>query len=100
MNTIRAFALVAFMGLASACTNPYTGQLDPVATTAAVGAVVVGAGAVGYLAGQNNHHSHTHHHWNHRPHRPRVYHYHWNHNPRPHRHWHYNCGYNCLNRRF
>jgi hypothetical protein len=88
MNTIRAFALVASMGLVSACTNPYTGQLDPVATTAAVGAIAIGAGAIGYSMGQNQRPVYLY-----RQPRPRVYHY------RPY-HQYRSCGYNCLNRRF
>lgn len=40
--------------LLSACTNPYTGQIDPVATTLAVGAGAVAVGALGYAAGQNS----------------------------------------------
>jgi hypothetical protein len=75
---IRTFTVVLSLSTA-ACVNPYTGQIDPVATTAAVGAVAVGAGVLGYAAGQNS--APQHYHYN-----PPVQYY----NPR---HYYYNRHY-------
>ncbi len=74
--------LVILCGLVlSACANPHTGQVDPVAT----GALVVGAGTLGYIVGQQ---SVPHYHYHLRtPTRPRVYNYHYHH------HYHYRHHY-------
>lgn len=65
---VRTITAVLALSTA-ACVNPYTGQIDPVATTAAVGAVAIGAGVIGYAAGQNNNTGYYH--------RPPVRHYHY-----------------------
>lgn len=49
----KIIALVAVVLTVSACTDPY-GRVDPTLTTLAVGAGVLGAGALGYAAGQNS----------------------------------------------
>jgi hypothetical protein len=61
MNKLAALALAGL--LVQGCTNPHTGQIDPTATTLAVGAGVLAAGALGYAAGQNSVPSQTRYHY-------------------------------------
>lgn len=52
MKTIRIMAMLAALST-TACVNPYTGYVDPVATGVAVGVGALAVGAVGYTAGYN-----------------------------------------------
>lgn len=73
--------LVVLCGLVlNACANPHTGNVDPVAT----GALVVGAGTLGYIVGQQ---SVPHYHYHVRPVQPRIYHHHYYYHRHHHRRW-------------
>jgi hypothetical protein len=78
MKKIANIFSILALTLTTACVNPQTGYYDPALT---VGATAIGAGALGYIVGQNNApRSRTHYYVHRNYYTPRNhYHYRWNH---------------------